>query len=139
MNRNMEKFFRAIEQTLHSNNFRPDGSLKSVLAGPDEKGRPPCLQLYHAWAIAELCCASREWSTSAFDLICFPTGYREPVSDILKDLFYALKHTEIPDTEGIFDQETDRRILLLDTLKRVELAQALRLEVPLYTLDGECL
>jgi len=132
------KFFCTVDQLLQGHISLPKDKLKQCLSKSID-GRLPCMYLYHAWAIAEMCCASADWSSPFLAAVLFPTGMRSPVSDILADLFDALKKTEVPRTEGTDEPDLDNRILLLDSLKRAELAQALRLGVPLYTPDGGCL
>ena len=134
----LKPLFDAADAKLNWSSFQSDRKLQQSLSR-EIAGKFPCIHLYHAWSLAEMCCASPDWSPAALDRILYPTGYKFPVADILKDLFFALQNTAIPHTEGILEPDIDKRILLLDTLKRVELAQALRLKIPLYTLDGNVL
>lgn len=138
MDDDLKRFFETADQLLQRNNSRTDDRLKQHLSKMID-GKLPCAYLYHAWSIAEMCCASPDWSLEKLHNIFYPTGYHAPVSDILKDLFHSLKNTEVPHTKGNLDPDTDNKILLLDRLKRVELDQAVRLGVELYTLSGNVL
>ena len=138
MEEDLKTFFDTAEQLLLKNSRHTDDKLKQHLSKMID-GKLPCIHLYHAWALAEMCCASSDWTPDGLHRILFPTGYHAPVSDILKDLFHSLRNTAIPHTEGILDPDTDKRILLLDRLKRVELDQSERMGVELYTLSGNVL
>ena len=133
----LKDLFESMSKILGKGEKLSPTELK-ILLDTEAKKRECCIFLYHVWAIAELCCAYPEWSEANLSAICFPDIEKKLFRELLRDIFVCLEQTQFPVLEynAIFDPGVDIRILLMDVLKRVELAQSLKLGVSLYTLDG---
>ena len=131
-------FFDAMKNILGYDKPQDLKNLKNILKNKSQE-RIECIYLYRAWSIAELCCASPEWKEESLRGICSIDIHDDLCRGLLCCVFSELAKTKIHaiNEEICLCPAIDIRLRLLDTLKRIELAQALNLGVMLYTLEGK--
>lgn len=128
----------AMQEVLNSCKAPDVYTLKLLLNKKKAREYLECLHLYHAWSIAELCCASPDWEPCVLGAICTPDSSNPLYHGLLCDIFSELAKVKIPPiADTPLEPAVDIRLRVLCTLKKIELAQALKLEISLYTMTGE--
>lgn len=133
----IKNFFAVMQDVLGSDTAPDSSKLKRALSRKRSQGEFPCHYLYRAWALAQMCCAAPVWEQPELLGICWPSTENPLTIQVLQDLLAHLAQVEIPDiADNSLAPAADMRLTLLDILNRVELEQAYRLNVVLYSHRG---